>query len=73
MDNQSAITLTENPILSQRSKHIDIKYHFIREQVKNKTIKPIYLPTDNMIADPLTKSIGAQQLKRVIKGLIGKP
>ena len=39
----------------------------------NKTIKPIYLPTDNMIADPLTKPIGAQQLKRVIKGLIGKP
>lgn len=57
-DNQSAIKLTENPIHSNRSKHIDVRYHAIREYVKNNLIKVEYLSTTEMLADIMTKSLG---------------
>jgi len=56
-DNQSAIQLSKNAILHKRSKHIDISFHFVRELVERKTIEVIYLRTDQMIADILTKSL----------------
>src|SRR5271163_3702934 len=54
-DNQSAIALTKNPIHHARSKHIDIQHHFIREKIKSNKIEVSYMPTDDMIADALTK------------------
>ena len=56
-DNQGTIALTNNPILSRRSKHIDIRYHYIREQLKNGLITLSYCPTTEMVADLLTKSL----------------
>ena len=53
-DNQSAISLAENQIHHARTKHIDCKYHFIREQVLCKCITVQYLETSKMIADSLT-------------------
>jgi hypothetical protein len=50
-DNQSAICLSKNPQYHGRSRHIDIKHHFIREQVNNGTIDVSYCRTDDMIAD----------------------
>ena len=52
-DNQSAIAMTKNPQFHGRAKHIAIKYHFIREQVQNGTIKLKYCPTSQMLADIL--------------------
>ena len=43
--------LVNNPVYHQRTKHIDIRYHFIREQVHDKCINVEYLPTSLMIAD----------------------
>ena len=57
-DNQGAIALIENPVHNQRTKHIDIRYHFIREQVINDCIDVEYLQTDLMVADCLTKPVG---------------
>lgn len=56
-DNQGAIAMSRNPIGHARTKHIDIRYHFIREQVQEGTISLHYCPTENMIADLLTKAI----------------
>ena len=56
-DNQSAIKLLKNPVLSMRSKHIDVIYHFARKRVALKDIAFKYISTDEMIADVLTKPL----------------
>lgn len=60
-DNQGTIAMTENPIISDRSKHINTKYHFARDLVEDKTIKITYCPTAYNIADIFTKGLGKQQ------------
>ena len=71
-DNQSAICLARNPQFHGRAKHIGIKYYFIQEQVEKGTVKLQYCPTEEMIADMLTKGLSWDQfLKlRLISGLI---
>jgi len=54
-DNQGAIALAQNPIAHSRTKHIDIRFHFIREARENSTIDIVYCPTSEMIADLFTK------------------
>jgi len=56
-DNQSAIELCKNAVLHKRSKHIDIAYHYTRELVEKGEIKVVYLSTEFMIADILTKAL----------------
>jgi hypothetical protein len=57
-DNQSAIKTAENKIHNERSKHIDVRYHFIREQVEQKKFVLKYIPTTDQIADIFTKPLG---------------
>jgi len=54
-DNQSAIALTKDGTYHARTKHIDICYHFIRFSVENGSISLVYCPTEEMVADTLTK------------------
>ncbi len=56
-DNQSCIKLTENPVFHDRSKHIDIRYHFIRDYVQKGAVKLEYISTDEQATDVLTKSL----------------
>lgn len=56
-DNNGCISIANNPTSHKRSKHIDIKYHFSREQVENNIIKLIYVSTGNQLADILTKPL----------------
>jgi hypothetical protein len=56
-DNQAAIALAKNPIGSERSKHIDVRYHFIREKVDEGSVTIGYVPTADMVADLLTKPL----------------
>ena len=56
-DNQSCIKLTENPIFHNRSKHIGIGYHFIRDYVQKGDVKLEYIPTDEQVANILTKAL----------------
>jgi hypothetical protein len=68
-DNQGAGKLTENSVYHARSKHIDVRYHFIRDAVKKHPIKILYLPTEKMIADVLTKALPKENHDRCILGL----
>ena len=56
-DNQGTIAIARNPVSHARTKHIDIKYHFVREAVQDGTIDLIYCPTEDMIADLMTKPV----------------
>ena len=56
-DSQATIGLTHNGSYHAHTKHIDIWYHFIRFVVNNGTINLIYCPTDDMVADTLTKAL----------------
>jgi Reverse transcriptase (RNA-dependent DNA polymerase) len=56
-DNQGSIALTRNPVFHDRSKHIDIQYHFARDLIRAGRISLNYVPTADMLADLLTKSL----------------
>ena len=68
-DNQSTIKLSNNPLHTNRSKHIDIRYHKIQELVADKTINIKYVPGTEMTADIMTKSLGPQLHHRHVAGL----
>ena len=57
-DNQSCIQLSENPVFHDRSKHIEIKYHFTRDYVQRGAVSLQYISTDEQVADILTKYLG---------------
>ena len=57
VDNVSAINLVENPVFHQRSKHIDIRYDFLRDQVGKNIIKLQYCRSEDQIANIFTKSL----------------
>ncbi|GMF45584.1 unnamed protein product [Phytophthora fragariaefolia] len=62
-DNQGAIALAQNAGYHARSKHVDIRHHFIRENVENGTVKVDYIDTKRQLANMLTKSLGTKTLK----------
>ena len=57
VDNMSAIKLIKNPQFHQRSKHIDVKYHFVRDLYEKGEISVEYIATDKQTADVLTKAL----------------
>jgi len=62
-DNQSAIALTQDHQYHPRTKHIDIRFHFIRWIVENGSLRLIYCPTEDMLADTLTKALPSPKVK----------
>jgi hypothetical protein len=56
-DNTSAISVSKNPVLYSKTKHIPIKYYFLREQVTNQIVQVHYIPTSEQIADIFTKPL----------------
>ena len=65
-ENQGTIALSKDPVNRQRSKHIDIRYHFIRSTVNEGKVI-LYCPTTNMIADILTKSVTCSKMQKFKK------
>jgi hypothetical protein len=56
-DNQGSLALTKNAHLNERSKHIDICYHFVRDLAERGRLRVDYIPTANMVADGMTKPL----------------
>ena len=68
-DNTSAIAITENPVQHSRIKHIDIKYHFIREHVMNGTVELHFVPSEKQLADIFTKPLDISNFKKLVSEL----
>ncbi|SCV67782.1 BQ2448_5393 [Microbotryum intermedium] len=60
-DNQSAIQLAKHPAFHARTKHIGIHFHFIRDHIAEGTIEMVWIPTNTMAADVLTKGLGSRK------------
>ncbi len=69
--NQACIALSRNSIVNNRSKHIDITYHFNREKVESGEVDLKYCPTKEMIADVMTKPLPAPQHRELTMLMMG--
>nr|GEZ04216.1 hypothetical protein [Tanacetum cinerariifolium] len=68
-DNKSAIALCCNNVQHSRSKHIDIRYHFIKEHVENGVIKLYFVNIEYQLADLFTKALGRDRIEFLINKL----
>ncbi|GJZ93950.1 retrovirus-related pol polyprotein from transposon TNT 1-94 [Tanacetum coccineum] len=68
-DNKSAIALCCNNVQHSRSKHIDIRHHFIREQVENRVVELYFVETNYQLADILTKALPREQFEFLLPRL----
>ena len=65
-DNKAAISIAHNPVLHDRTKHVEVDKHFIKEKIENGTICMSYLPTSEQVADVLTKGLPKRQFESLI-------
>lgn len=56
-DNQSAISIAKNPGHHDRTKHVEINRHFVKEKIEEDVISLLYIPTNQQVADILTKAV----------------
>ena len=58
VDNKSVISLCKNPVFHDRSKHMDTKFHYIRQGIEERQIEVEFIPSDEQVANILTKPLG---------------
>jgi transposase InsO family protein len=63
VDNKSAIQLIKDPVFHDRSKHIEVRYHYIRSCIENGTVVVQFVGTEDQLADILTKALGRVRLQ----------
>ena len=68
-DNMSAINISKNPVQHSRTKHIDIRHHFIRDLVEDKVINLEHVNTENQLADIFTKALDTAQFENLRRRL----
>ena len=68
-DNQSMITLVCDHQYHAHTKHIDVRFHFICWVVDQGIVRLVYCPTENMVADVLTKALPSPKVKHFAAGL----
>ncbi|GJZ37983.1 retrovirus-related pol polyprotein from transposon TNT 1-94 [Tanacetum coccineum] len=66
-DNQGAIHLSRNHVFHERTKHINVRYHFIREVLEAKTVKVLKVGTEHNAADALTKVVPGRKLQHCLE------
>ena len=69
-DNSSTIKLANNSVFHGRSKHIDVRFHFLRDLTKRGTIAIEYCRTEDQLADVMTKPLNLDQFEK-LRGLLG--
>ena len=65
-DNQGAVFIASNPVTEKRSKHIDIRYHYIREVIARGLVDVTYISGDDNPADLLTKNLGCVKFAKFL-------
>ncbi len=70
-DNQGALALAKNPVQHQRSKHIDIRYHFVRSEIQKGFLHLQYIPSKENLADIFTKPISGPRMKTFVPIILG--
>nr|GEX72120.1 hypothetical protein [Tanacetum cinerariifolium] len=68
-DSKSAIAISYNPIQHSRTKHIAIRYHFIKEHIEKGTIELYFVKTDYQLADLFTKALPADRFNYLVRRL----
>ena len=68
-DNSSAINISKNPVQHSRTKHIDIRHHFIRELVEQNVITLSHIDTKSQLADLFTKALDFQTFDQLRKSI----
>lgn len=68
-DNKAAIAIAHNPVLHDRTKHVEVNKHFIKEKLENGLIIMPYIPTSEQVADILTKGLPKKQFDRLVSKL----
>ena len=68
-DSQSALSLIENPVFHNKTKHISARYHFVREKAEDGTVKFSYCPTGENISDSLTKGVPQEKTRMCRTGM----
>ena len=68
-DRTSSIAITNNPVLHSRTKHINVKDHFIRDHVMNENIELHFISTDYQLADLFTKPLDGSRFNMLISKL----
>ena len=66
---QAAIAYTKDPSFHAKTKHIDIKFNFVKDMVARKEVNVKYIATQEMVADPITKPISKEAYFRHVKSL----
>lgn len=68
-DNKAAIAIAHNPVLHDRTKHVEVDKHFIKEKLENGLIIMPYIPTSKQVADILTKGLPKEQFNSLVSKL----
>jgi len=66
IDNNGAKKLAENPVFHNRTKHMDVRHHFVREAIERKDLMVSYTTTEDMVADMLTKGLAGLKLRKCL-------
>ena len=67
-DNQGCVALSNNPVFHKRTKHVEIRYHFVREQVNElKKIVVRFIRTNDMLADIFTKPLSGVRFVSLVR------
>nr|GEX29221.1 retrovirus-related Pol polyprotein from transposon TNT 1-94 [Tanacetum cinerariifolium] len=68
-DSKAAIAISCNPVQHSRTKHIDVRYHFIKEKVKKGIVELFFIETEYQLADLFTKALPVERFQYLVRRL----